>query len=124
MSGAKIFSASAAGRLMATPAGYVPFTGHACVLGVWLDTGLGLLSVEHDGAIGFDALQAVKNAVWGREAAAIEVYPPASRLIDNVPMRHLWLLGPEDFWPDLGHEGASAPRRLAERYALAAAGVA
>ncbi len=116
MSGAKIFSASAAGRLLATPAGFVPFTGHANVLGVWLDSGLGLLSVEHDGTIGFDALQAVKNAVWGREAAAIEVYPPASRLIDNVPMRHLWLLGPDDFWPDLGREGAPEPRRLIERY--------
>ncbi len=117
MSGVKIYSCARAGRLLDTGSGFVPFRADRAIIAIWHDAGLGLLSVEHDGTLGFDGLQAAKNAVWGREAAAIEVYPPADRLVNNCVMRHLWRLGPDDFWPDLCAEGRDEPRRLVERYA-------
>lgn len=79
----------------------------------------GLLSVEHDGGITWDELQDIKNDVFGKEACAIEVYPPQSRLVNNCPMRHLWLLGPNDWWPDLGHEGEAASDTLRSRFEAA-----
>lgn len=86
---------------------------------VYLDAGLCLLSVEHDGSIGWDQLQAVKELVWGAEAVAIEVYPPRSRLVNNIPTRHLWRLGEDDWWPDLGREGPAQSRTLRDRYQAA-----
>jgi hypothetical protein len=84
---------------------------------IYLDQDLGLLSVEHDGAIGWDELQAVKDHYWGEKACAIEVYPPRERVVNNVAMRHLWRLGPDDWWPDLGLEGRAGPAStLRERY--------
>lgn len=59
---------------------------------VCLDETLGHLMVEHDGAITWDQLQAVKNAVWGEDARAIEVYPAQSQLVNVATMRHLWRL--------------------------------
>lgn len=61
----------------------------------------GLLSVEHDGTITWDELQAIKNQYWGAEAVAIEVYPPDSLVVNSLPMRHIWKLGATDWWPDL-----------------------
>ncbi|SDA39369.1 DUF7694 domain-containing protein [Mesorhizobium qingshengii] len=83
---------------------------------VYLDRELGLISVEHDGAIGWEELQAIKDRVAGETATAIEVYPPADRVVNNLPMRHLWILGADDWWPDLGPEGPPAPTTLRERY--------
>ncbi len=84
---------------------------------IFLDPGLGLLSVEHDGRLGWDDLQAVKNHYWGDAACAIEVYPPQDRVVNNVAMRHLWRLGPGDWWPDLGLEGRhGGASTLRERY--------
>ena len=71
--------------------------GHACTVN---DT-LGLLSVAHDGWITWDELQAIKNAVWGVDARAIEVYPRAADVVNSRTMRHLWRLGQHDFCPDL-----------------------
>lgn len=68
---------------------------------VMLDDHLGHLAVTHDGSITWDQLQAIKNAVWGPEARAIEVYPAQSMIINAKPMRHLWRLGADDFCPDL-----------------------
>ncbi|RWC58965.1 MAG: hypothetical protein EOS56_18500 [Mesorhizobium sp.] len=92
-------------------------------LRIYQDYALGLLSVEHDGSINWDTLQAIKDLTWGPEAVAIEVYPPADRVVNNVHMRHLWLLGPTDWWPDLGREGAADLSSLRDRYTVVSAAV-
>lgn len=74
-------------------------------LSVTVDDAMGHLCVYGDG-LSWDILQRVKNAVWGDEARAIEVYPRASELVNNAPCRHLWLLGDADFAPDLLGRGA------------------
>ncbi|WP_198174373.1 DUF7694 domain-containing protein [Mesorhizobium xinjiangense] len=76
-------------------------TKHRAAIRIEHDEMRGLLSVEHDGTIGWDELQAIKNTWWGPETAAIEVYPPDRHVVNSLPMRHLWRLGPNDFWPDL-----------------------
>ncbi len=76
----------------------------------------GLISVEHDGAITWDELQEIKNDLWGPDACAIEIYPPSDRVVNNLNMRHLWLLGATDWWPDLGHEGPLEPATLRSRF--------
>ncbi|KPU84425.1 hypothetical protein JI58_03905 [Marinosulfonomonas sp. PRT-SC04] len=76
---------------------------------------LGHLAVLHDGEITWDDLQAVKNAVWGEDANAIEVYPAQSRLVNSLNCRHLWRLGANDFCPDLlgqGQERDTLERRF------------
>ena len=73
----------------------------SAVLAVHLDEARGLLSVEHDGSITWDELQALKNKHFGPDAAAIEMYPPDSNVVNSLPMRHLWRLGSGDYWPDL-----------------------
>ena len=83
------------------------------------DGTLGLISVEHDGAIGWDELQDIKNELVGEGCVAIEVYPPADRVVNNLPMRHLWLLSANDWWPDLTAEGAPAPLTLQNRFVIA-----
>lgn len=86
------------------------------VLRVFHDEALGLLSVEHDGSITWDTLQKIKDLVFGVDAVAIEIYPPHARVVNNVAMRHLWLLGPDDWWPDLGREGEPETISLRDRY--------
>ncbi|WP_235915203.1 DUF7694 domain-containing protein [Brucella anthropi] len=71
------------------------------VIGVLLDELRGLMSVEHDGSITWDELQALKNEYFGSDAVAIEVYPPNSHVVNSLPMRHLWKLGAGEYWPDL-----------------------
>lgn len=83
---------------------------------IFLDRDLGLLSVEHEGEINWETLQEIKNYVWGEDACAIEVYPPTNRVVNNLPMRHLWRLGPYDWWPDLIREGSADLGTLRERY--------
>lgn len=74
---------------------------------VWIDRNQGHLMVLHDGSITWDALQELKNIVWGASARAIEVYPATGSLVNAANIRHLWLLGPHDFAPDLlGYDGA------------------
>lgn len=73
----------------------------AAAIGILLDELRGLLSVEHDGTITWDELQALKNEYFGRDAVAIEVYPPHSHVANSLPMRHLWKLGAGEYWPDL-----------------------
>ena len=51
--------------------------------------------------ITWDQLQAVKNALWGEDARAIEVYPAKSDVVNGGNYRHLWRLGAGDFCPDL-----------------------
>lgn len=74
-------------------------------LAVTVDDSLGKLMVAHDGTLGWDQLQAVKTAVWGDGARAIEVYPVQGAVVNSGHFRHLWRLGPGDFSPDLlGHD--------------------
>ena len=40
--------------------------------------------------------QRIKNELFGRESHAIEVFPRMSRLVDEAPMSHLWVL-PDTF---------------------------
>ncbi|UWS78504.1 hypothetical protein N1037_14645 [Phaeobacter sp. G2] len=89
---------------------------------VHVDETLGHLWVEHDGSISWDKLQEIKNQVWGSETAAIEVYPPQSRVVNNKTIRHLWRLGEHDFCPDL-RGGAPASDTLQSRYERAWSGV-
>ncbi len=88
---------------------------------VHVDENLGHLWVEHDGSITWDKLQEIKNHAWGQETAAIEVYPPQSRVVNNKTMRHLWRLGANDFCPDL--RGGSSSDTLQSRYERAWSGV-
>jgi hypothetical protein len=103
------------GRIIECPA-------FPAVLRVYHDEALGLLSVEHTGDITWDALQAVKDLIWGDEAAAIEIYPPKDRVVNNIAMRHLWRLGRDDWWPDLAREGMAQLDTMRERYTAVMAG--
>lgn len=88
---------------------------------VHLDVDLGHLWVEHDGSITWDQLQAIKCAVWGDSARAIEVYPASGNVVNSANIRHLWKLGPRDFCPDLLGD-TIAPDGLEARCHLAWAG--
>ena len=75
-----------------------------------LNADLGHLIVHHDGTITWEQLQAIKNAVWGEGARAIEVYPVQGSVVNTGHYRHLWRLGAGDFCPDLlGHEPGDVP---------------
>lgn len=89
---------------------------------VLIDHQLGHMMVAHDGTIGWEDLQAIKNEVWGRDARAIEVYPRAADVVNSGNFRHLWRLGSGDFCPDLlKHEPRHLPRPdgLQHRHSLA-----
>lgn len=66
-----------------------------------LNADLGLLSVDHDGTISWDVLQAIKSRVWGPEVRAVEVYPADCNVVNSRNTRHLWRLGQGEFCPDL-----------------------
>ena len=68
---------------------------------VTVDNALGKLCVSHDCSISWDELQKIKDAVWGPDVRAIEVYPRAADVVNNGCYRHLWRLGEGDFCPDL-----------------------
>ena len=64
-----------------------------------------IISVEHTGevagGISWDTLYHIKNAKWGEEAEVIELYPAASRLVNNANIRHLWRVPEGMVLPDL-----------------------
>ena len=76
---------------------------------VIVDDALGHAAIEHDGELPWNYLWAIKNHIWGSDAVAIELLPPAGMLIDSRPCRHIWRLGEGEFWPDL--LGRSEPQR-------------
>jgi hypothetical protein len=86
---------------------------------VTIDDRLGSICVAHDGAITWDALQAIKNEVWGTRARAIEIYPRQADVLDHGNLRHLWLLGDRDFCPDLLGPPADEVNSLQARYGRA-----
>lgn len=51
---------------------------------------------DGESGIGWDELQAIKNEVFGDDATCIEIYPPKHEVVNEVNMRHLWLVDPED----------------------------
>ena len=76
--------------------------------------GLVLLMIQRkDGGAGlsWDDLQWVKGALGFEEQEAIELYPPASRLVNDANMRHLWLLPPGQVVP-FGLDPSRAARGL------------
>ncbi len=83
---------------------------------VFLDAGRGRLAVEHDGGVTWDTLQDIKNDFLGPDAVAIEIYPPARDVLNMAPIRHLWQLGPDDWWPDLTRMDAPELRTLRGRF--------
>ncbi len=87
------------------------------VIQIFIDEERCHLSVEHDGTITWDQLQEIKSIFWGEIACAIEIYPPAESTVNNCQMRHLWKLGPDDWWPDLSREGWQTVRTLRECHA-------
>lgn len=68
---------------------HIPGLGLIPHLRVWRRDG-------RDG-ISWDELQAVKNEALGPEVVCIEVYPAASQVVNELPVRHLWAM-PHD-WP-------------------------
>lgn len=82
---------------------------------VLIDHQIGHATIEHDGTITWDALQAIKNEIWGEAARAVEAYPPQSQVVNNGHFRHLWLLGEGDFMPDLLGD-APVPDTLQARF--------
>lgn len=44
------------------------------------------------GGITWDTLQKIKDEIAGVEATAIEIYPPASEVVDEINARHLWVV--------------------------------
>lgn len=59
-------------------------------INIWVDSDIDRIEVEHNGAITWDELQYIKNAVWGEDAAAIEVYPSKADVVNGGNYRHLW----------------------------------
>lgn len=85
---------------------------------------IGHLMIAHDGRVTWDELQAVKTAIWGADARAIEVYPAEGNIVNSANVRHLWRLGASDWAPDMvGEDGAedSLRTRYAEGWAEARA---
>lgn len=58
---------------------------------------------RRDGKSGipWDDLQAIKNSMVSSEAWAIEVYPPQSEVVDELNMRHLWVMPTDHPLPNL-----------------------
>lgn len=57
-------------------------------LKVWRDD-------DRDG-ITWDELQAVKDEVFGPDAWCVEHYPAADDVVNEVNMRHLWIVDPSE----------------------------
>lgn len=59
---------------------------------------------RHDGGEvrGWSDLQRIKQEIAG-DGYAVEVYPPAERVVDNANMRHLFVFTPGDEPADLAH---------------------
>lgn len=54
--------------------------------------------VDGGDGITWDELQRIKDERLGPEATAVEFYPPAHRVVDELNMRHLWEV-PQDLLP-------------------------
>lgn len=63
------------------------------------------IEIEHDGSINWLEMQTIKNEVWGRDAIAIEMYPPQDRVVNGgsteFHYRHLFKMNDDFAWPDI-----------------------
>ena len=60
--------------------------------GVGNVTHLKVSRVDGEGGISWEELQEIKNLVLGEYVVAVEVYPAQSDVVDELNMRHLWVL--------------------------------
>ena len=65
-----------------------------CVLVRTLQNGVRHLAVTSLSGIrpSWHEMQRIKNELCGEDATAVEVYPPASQVIDEADMFHIWVL--------------------------------
>jgi len=75
----------------------LPDTGHLsfqvleiCVLGLGWIRHLKVWRIDGQDGITWDELQTVKDEALGPGVQAVEVYPPAYELVNDVNLRHLW----------------------------------
>lgn len=47
---------------------------------------------DHKGGIGWDVLQRIKQDVLGSDVLAVEFYPPSTDVVNELNMRHLWVV--------------------------------
>jgi len=63
------------------------------------------LEIEHNGKANWADLQDVKNKVWGKEALAVEIYPPQGFVVNGgsteFHYRHLWKVPSWMPWPNI-----------------------
>jgi len=68
-------------------------------------TGFDTIEVEHDGTVRWVDLQNIKNEVWGKDAIAFEMYPPAKVVVngnsEEFHYRHLWRWPDGVTWPNI-----------------------
>jgi len=64
-------------------------------------------------------LNDVEVRLDGLHRVVIEVYPPRKCVLNCAPISHIRQLGPGDWWPDLGREGAPDLSTLRDRYVAA-----
>lgn len=85
---------------------------------VFVHEEIGWIEVQHDGNVNWEALQKIKNDIWGEDAVAIEVYPPEKYVVNTGNWRHLWRLGDGEFYPNIKPiEKKEYDMTLAERVA-------
>ena len=51
--------------------------------------------LDRQSGISWDELQAVKNEAYGEDETCVEIYPKENQVVNDVNMRHLWLVDPE-----------------------------
>lgn len=51
------------------------------------------------GGVTWDELQEIKDETLGAESCAIEFYPPADEVVNEVNRRHLWEVPPDIVYP-------------------------
>lgn len=57
--------------------------------------------LDRKDGISWDELQAVKNEALGEEIYCVEIYPAQNNVVNEINMRHLWVMS-EDSLPCLG----------------------
>lgn len=56
----------------------------------------------------WSTLQKIKDDLLGSDVVAIEVYPPASDVVDETNARHLWVVPPDAIPVNLKRRGVTA----------------
>jgi hypothetical protein len=61
--------------------------------------------IDGKGGIPWDDLQELKDEALGAAACAVEFYPPADEVVNEVNRRHLWEVPDEFMVPPLSKRG-------------------